>query len=428
MTNTDSPGSSAVVELRAGDVLAGKYELVQPLAVGGMGSVWTARNIITGAEVAAKVLLPTQASPDGLARFRREAQATAALAHRGIVRVFDLVELDPERGSLVMIMERLRGQTLAREIAELGCLSVHGTLDVVLPILSALSHAHGLGIVHRDLKPENIFLALEPDGQRMPKLVDFGISKLLWQHPITLDGHIMGTLGYMSPEQTLGSAVDRRSDLFSVGVLLYECLSGKNPFHESLSGGTYPRDLMSLFQVEERPLDHVPPALWRVIRRALARSATDRFESAADLADALRRAVPGHELAQDRRSSSLPPPLARVVRAGGAQRVFAGAILALLAALTVASAAPATRPQVRHGVDASEGRSRSLHAKYTVSHVDAIHVSANPAVDAGGAPEAVSTRAARSVGAKKRMFGMEVPARRPLADNGAELVLRDPGF
>jgi serine/threonine protein kinase len=188
MERAESDSRPAPSVLRAGEVLAGKYLLITPLAVGGMGQVWTARNLTTDAEVAAKVILPAHASPEGLARFRREARATASLSHRAIVRVFDLIELDPARGSLVMVMELLRGQTLCHRLEHMGSLSVPETLELAFPLLSALTHAHGLGIVHRDVKPENVFLALEPDGQRLPKIVDFGISKLVREHPITLDG------------------------------------------------------------------------------------------------------------------------------------------------------------------------------------------------------------------------------------------------
>src|SRR5262249_44503645 len=145
----------------------------------------------------------------------------------GIVRVFDLVELDKEQGSLLMVMELLRGHTLAAKIHQQTRLSVEETLDISLPILSALEHAHGVGLVHRDLKPENIFLAIEPDGQVLPKLLDFGISKA--REPldsvITHDGELVGTPCYMSPEQATGRAnVDARSDIFSAGILLYEML------------------------------------------------------------------------------------------------------------------------------------------------------------------------------------------------------------
>jgi serine/threonine protein kinase len=280
--------------LNGGDVLADKYLLVEPIGSGGMGQVWLARNLATGAEVAAKVLLSSRLrSEAGIARFRREAQATAKLSHRAIVRVFDLIELDPARGSLVMVLELLRGRTLAQRLEHQGALSLDETLSVALPILSALTHAHGLGIVHRDLKPDNILLAQDPDGHLMPKILDFGISKMLrdGDRPITGANEILGTLSYMSPEQARGQAVDARSDVFSVGILLYECLTGRNPFV-----GDAPVNidsmLAALLRSDVQPSALIPEEIWPVIQRALATRAEDRFATAGALASALTIAAP----------------------------------------------------------------------------------------------------------------------------------------
>ncbi len=296
-----------------------------------MGRVWAARNQTIGAEVAAKVLLPAFACPEGLARFRREAEAAAALSHRAIVRVFDLVELDPEKGSLVLIMELLRGRTLARRIAQLGPFSVEDTLGIALPLLSALSHAHALGIVHRDLKPENVLLAVDPDGHTMPKLIDFGISKRTRSSAITLQGEIVGTPAYMSPEQSLGREVDLRTDVFSMGILLYECLSGMNPFAPR-RGGMTTRELMCSVDVEPKPLTDLPPALWRVLERAMAKRPENRFESAAALADALVEATRAPVFTARARAAST-----RASRRGA----LGLAIVSLAASvMTIASASP----------------------------------------------------------------------------------------
>ena len=270
-------------DLRPGDVGGGKYVLLRPLGMGGMGEVWMATNASTGAEVAVKTLLPEFArSSDALARFRDEAHATAKLAHRGIVRVFDLVEIAPGSGSLLIVMELLRGHTLAERLATQGPLPVAETLAVVLPILSALSHAHGAGIVHRDVKPDNVFLAIEPDGQVFPKLVDFGISQLReWGAASRSEGVVVGTPWYMSPEQARGEEVDARCDIFGVGVLLYECLSGTNPFRVEAATSSAHQYSCPV------PLGTVPAALWEVIARALAERPEDRFSTAAELAEAL---------------------------------------------------------------------------------------------------------------------------------------------
>jgi serine/threonine protein kinase len=297
---------SAPLDLRANEVLAGKYLLVRPLGAGGMGQVWAARNLATQAEVAAKVLLPERVVVgDALERFRREAQATASLWHRGIVRAFDLVELDPEKGSLLLVMELLHGQTLAQRLEQAGRLTVAETLGVLVPILSALDHAHRVGVVHRDLKPDNVFLAMDPDGEIIPKLVDFGISKMRHASTvITARGALIGTPYYMSPEQARAETVDGRSDVFAVGILLYECLSGAPPF-----GGQTLNDIVrAVLETEPPPLpaqSDLPSGLRAVIARALAKRPDERYATAAELADAIVAAVPA--AAAVARPTSAPP-------------------------------------------------------------------------------------------------------------------------
>jgi serine/threonine protein kinase len=296
-----SPSRSA---RRAGDVLAGKYLLLRPLGAGGMGQVWVARNLATHAEVAAKVLLPERVVyGDALDRFRDEAQATASLSHRGIVRAFDLVELDSQSGSLLLVMELLHGQTLARRLDQAGRLTVAETARVLVPILLALDHAHRVGIIHRDLKPDNIFLAADPDGEMIPKLVDFGISKMRHaSRSITARGALVGTPFYMSPEQARAEPVDGRSDVFAVGILLYECLSGAAPF----DGDTLHDVVRAVLEVLPPPLAHIPPELQRVMDRALSKRADERFATAAEFADAILAAVP--DVSATLRPTPAPPP------------------------------------------------------------------------------------------------------------------------
>ena len=269
--------------LQEGDVVGGKYLLLQPIGAGGMGQVWKARNSATGAEVAVKTLLPELASSNSaVARFQDEAHAIAQLSHRAIVRIFDLVERADEAGRPVIVMELLRGHTLAQRIAKQGPLSVAETLAVVLPLLSALAHAHGAGIIHRDVKPDNVFLVCEPDGQILPKLLDFGISQVRDWGGISAHGEkFAGTPWYMSPEQARGEDVDARCDVFGIGILLYECLSGRNPFR--VEGET-----SSALQCwTPLPISGIPAGLWRAMSQALAARPDDRFASAEDFAATL---------------------------------------------------------------------------------------------------------------------------------------------
>jgi serine/threonine-protein kinase len=301
---------SGGVALEPGLLLAEKYRLLRPAGFGGMGAVWVARNEATAAEVAVKVLVLSREGVDdeAIARFRREAHAAAQLYHRGIVRIFDLVELDsPGEEMLVLVMELLRGETLANEMDRKRRFSLEETLAIAFPLLSALAHAHAQGIVHRDFKPENVFLAVDPDGHVTPKILDFGISKLLQpQAPkITTDGAMLGTPNYMAPEQARGRAdVDARCDIFSAGIVLYEMLSGANPF----ASGSYHSVVAAILERDPDPIPGLAEEVWRVLRRSLEKEATLRYADASELAMALKRATQNMGIASPDASGPFPSP------------------------------------------------------------------------------------------------------------------------
>jgi len=201
--------------LAPGFVVGGRIRLVRPLAAGGMGDVWVALNEATGATIAAKIWRRAGDDRATRERFTHEAQLGARLAHRSIVKIFDLID-EPD-GTLVLLMELLRGETIEQRILGGGPLQAREAIAVIVPILSALAHAHAMGVVHRDVKPANIFLAVDPDGTTTPKLLDFGIAKVPAAGNHTVDGHVLGTPRYMSPEHIRGKTdLDGRSDLFSV--------------------------------------------------------------------------------------------------------------------------------------------------------------------------------------------------------------------
>jgi len=261
-----------------------------------MAEVWAATNEATGAEVCVKVLVAGD-DEEAVPRFRREAHAAARLSHRAIVRVFDLLELNDDGAAcaegehpfaLAIVMELLHGKTLAELLLARGKLTVDEAIDLVLPVCSALGHAHRAGVVHRDVKPDNIFLAEDSDGHVTPKLLDFGISKLGFseERPITRIGAPVGTPSFMSPEQVEGRAVDPRSDVFALGIVVYMMLDGRNPFDASR--------VQTVAQILERqpiPLTGVGDGLWKVIERALHKSPEARFADARELGVALRIAV-----------------------------------------------------------------------------------------------------------------------------------------
>jgi eukaryotic-like serine/threonine-protein kinase len=265
----------------------GPYEIVSLLGAGGMGEVYRARDSRLKRDVAIKVL-PTALSADAerLRRFEQEALATAALNHPNILAVFDI---GTNEGAPYVVSELLEGETL-RERLRGGAIPVRKTLDYAMQIAHGLAAAHEKGIVHRDLKPENLFIT--KDGR--VKILDFGLAKLTQVETsdqasatmthVTEAGVVLGTAGYMSPEQVRGAAVGPRSDIFSFGAILYEMVSGKRAFHRET-----PADTMSAI-LKEEPADlsetnrNVSPALERIVHHCLEKNPEQRFHSASDIA------------------------------------------------------------------------------------------------------------------------------------------------
>jgi serine/threonine protein kinase len=271
----------------------GPYDIVAALGSGGMGEVYRACDPRLGREVAIKIL-PSGSTPDSerLRRFGQEARATAALNHPNILAVFDIGSQD---NSPYIVSELLEGETLRARLIS-GPLPVRKCLDYALQIVRGLAAAHDHGIFHRDLKPENIFITR--DGHI--KILDFGLAKLTMPEPAasgmsaqaTLDsvtgrGMLLGTLGYMSPEQCRGAAIDARSDIFSFGAVLYEMLSGKRAFR----GDTTADTISSILKEEPPDLtgtgSDVPPMLDRIVHHCLEKGPAARFQSARDIAFAL---------------------------------------------------------------------------------------------------------------------------------------------
>lgn len=272
----------------AGDRLGKKYVLARRIAVGGMGEIWIARNEMTDADVALKILRrDLERHNETEARFRHEARLGATLTHRNIVRVFDLLE-EPD-GTLLLVMELLRGVTLRRAIGVRSApYSGQEAVAIILPILSALQHAHDRGVVHRDLKPANIVLAADPDGHLIPKLLDFGIAKIPDSSVRTMFGRVLGTPRYMSPEQIRAEPkIDGRSDVFSAAVLIIEMLTGASPFRAATPSAS----LAAVLEQDVDPDPRIDPQLWLALKRALAKRPYERYASAAEFGAALRQVV-----------------------------------------------------------------------------------------------------------------------------------------
>ena len=270
----------------------GPYEVLSPLGAGGMGEVYRARDTRLNREVAIKVLPESLSSdPDRLRRFEQEARIVAALNHPNILAVYDFGVQD---GTHYMVGELLEGETLRKRLEE-GVLPPRKTIDYALQIAKGLAAAHGNGIVHRDLKPDNLFIT--KDGR--VKILDFGLAKQARTGSFqdgptcgpsegeTSPGMVLGTVGYMSPEQVRGQMADARSDIFALGAVLYEMLSGQQAFKRD-SG---PETLTAILKEDPAeisgPHGNAPPGFERIVRRCLEKSPLERFQSASDLAFAV---------------------------------------------------------------------------------------------------------------------------------------------
>jgi serine/threonine-protein kinase len=272
---------------KTGERISGKYRLGEPLGEGGMGIVFEAEHMRLRQSVAIKFLRPeVLAMPDAMERFEREARASGRMRGPHVVQVLD-VDND-EFGRPYMVMELLRGRDLEVEIQARGALPVPEAVDWVLQACAAVTEAHQAGIIHRDLKPSNLFLA-EEFGKRVVKVLDFGISKLAVDAEPAVTGIAvtMGTPLYMSPEQVRSSKdVDRRTDVWSLGVVLYELIAGTPPFMGTTTAAIAAIVADATPGLREAS-PHVPLELERVVMTALAKAPDDRFPTAEALAAAL---------------------------------------------------------------------------------------------------------------------------------------------
>jgi serine/threonine protein kinase/Tol biopolymer transport system component len=336
--------------LAAGTKLDG-YEILSLLGEGGMGEVYRARDPVLKREVAIKVL-PTFVSqdPDRMRRFQQEAQAAAALNHPNILAVYQLGNF---QGTTYLVSELLEGDTLRQELTH-GALPARKAIDYAVQIAHGLAAAHHKGIVHRDLKPENIFITRDARA----KILDFGLAKLILPedsdtmtaHEQTTPGQVMGTAGYMAPEQVRGEAVDHRADIFAFGAILYELVTRQRAFKKPTSAET-----MTAILHEDPPAilpstEGLSPGLLRIVQRCLEKKPERRFQSASDLAFALEAlsdftratsATSGHTAVEQ-------AAIGRVAASSGTWKWVAAAVffIALVAGMIVWLRTPAAVPVV----------------------------------------------------------------------------------
>jgi eukaryotic-like serine/threonine-protein kinase len=276
----------------AGQVIKGKYKIISLLGEGGGSNVYLCERILIADRVALKILFTDLAKDTVKARrFHLEATTTASIKHPNVITVYDFDFTD--EGVPYIVTELLRGRTLFGELQQYTTFSLRRALQIITPICSALNVAHTRGIVHRDLKPSNVVLHRMDDDSEVVKLIDFGIAKRLLNYTddvVTSPGIVFGTPAYMSPEHCLGDLLDGRSDIYSLGVMFYEMLSGRLPFEAES-----PTKLM-LKHIKETPprlrelCPHISPEIESIVMRVLSKEPDTRFKTALEFADELNRA------------------------------------------------------------------------------------------------------------------------------------------
>jgi serine/threonine protein kinase len=314
------PGSPSH-ELPAGTRVAERYVVRKLIGNGGMSQVYLAEHESIARRVAIKILhRELLEKPAVLARFAHEARASSTVQHENVVEVTDFGQTDD--GRPFMVMEYLDGEDLGETLIREGPFSWERARPILLQILAALQAAHDLGVIHRDIKPENVFRISRMGSDDYVKVLDFGIAKVVAREavedkpssPKTLTGQVLGTPAYMSPEQCIGDVVDARADLYAVGVMAYQMLTGRTPFEggraEVMRAQVYEK-VPAMVEVE--PGVVIEGNVEGVVRKALAKNPAERYGSAFEFADALLEDI-------DLESSTLLPGLRSLFRRRGRRR------------------------------------------------------------------------------------------------------------
>jgi serine/threonine-protein kinase len=277
----------SVVDPLVGHVLDRRYRIEFRLAAGGFGAIYRATHVITRREVAVKVLHPSLASePDVVARFRREAEALGALKNRHTVRAFDFGTAPG--GALYIAMELLQGESLYERYRALGPLPWRRLLKIAREVCESLGEAHALGIVHRDLKPTNIHLERVGSDEDFVKVLDFGIAKILHgsqldNADLTRSGQMIGTFDYMAPEQMVGSHLTGQSDIYTLGLVMYEMLTGERPFGDPESPAAMLQAMIMTTPPDVSTRSDAPEEIDAIIAKCLARDPDHRWRSVEEL-------------------------------------------------------------------------------------------------------------------------------------------------
>ncbi len=332
--------------LEPGAVVGGRYRLERILGQGGMGIVWAVQDMESGARFALKLLQDDVEDPDARRRFSHEARAAQVVHHPHVVRIQGVLELEQERPAI--LMELLEGETLREVLAREGRLSLPALVRWMVPVLSAVGAAHALGVVHRDLKPENLFLARQPGGDSMVKILDFGIAKVTALDGETMrttgltTGKVLGTPAYMAPEQVYGQTdLDHRVDIWALGLMFYQALSGVLPTAGDNIGQVFRNVTARPFPPLESLVPETPAALTSLLMRMLARDRAARPADLREVLHALEQICPCEWQPFD---APAPALLAIASRAGpAAQPLAEDEHAALRQDLTTAPSSPLSR-------------------------------------------------------------------------------------
>lgn len=368
MLSTDPASGSE--DALVGRTVGGSYTLQEIIGVGGMGRVYRAEQAMLGRTVAVKVIHPHLLGDDQtVARFYNEARAASRLNHPNSVGIIDFGRTDD--GILYLVMEFITGKDLALIMHEEGPLPFPRVVEILLGVLDALGEAHALGVVHRDLKPENIILRRFRSGQDLVKVVDFGLATIVGggDTSITRPGLVCGTPDYMSPEQGRGETVDGRGDLYSLGVVLFELLAEQLPFQDETPTKVVLRHLHDPAPDPREVAPHrgIPDALAEVVLRALDKSPEGRFQTAQEMAEALREAAASLKQGRRRRDTAT---CASCGASNPASSRFCGECGARLTGRV--EVPPSFRPTPRSSfVPAAEAHRPLMHRDEEIERVDA---------------------------------------------------------
>ena len=268
-----------------GTVLSGRYRLEAKLGSGGMSTVYLAKDETLDRPVAVKLMHREMSEqPDQLERFRQEARSVAKISHPNVVSVIDAGE---DHGYPYIVFEYVEGETLKQRIARIGALDIQEAIAYAIEIARGLSIAHARNLVHRDIKPQNVLI----DDEGRAKLTDFGISRQLEQDGMTATGRVLGTTDYVAPEQAMGRAVDPRSDIYSLGVVLYEMLVGQVPFHADSQVGVAMKHVNEDLPDVQRRRPEVSAAVALVVERSTAKDPAERYQDVGEMIDDLETAL-----------------------------------------------------------------------------------------------------------------------------------------